>query len=40
VINDDKMLVWRSLERRSWPGLVIISPSGVPILSLSGEGHR
>ena len=40
VINDDKMLVWRSFERRSWPGLVVLSPTNVPILILSGEGHR
>jgi len=40
VINDDKMLVWRSFERHSWPGLVVLSPNNVPILILSGEGHR
>lgn len=40
VINDDKMLVWRNFERRSWPGLVVLSPNGIPILILSGEGHR
>ena len=40
VINDDKMLVWRNFERRSWPGLVVLSPDMIPILILSGEGHR
>ena len=40
VINDDKMIVWRNFERKSWPGLVVLSPRGVPILILSGEGHR
>ena len=40
VINDDKMQVWRNFERRSWPSLVIVSPRGVPIFMLSGEGHR
>ena len=40
VINDDKMIVWRNFERRSWPGLVVLSPRSVPILILSGEGHR
>lgn len=40
VINDDKMLVWRNFERKSWPGLLILNPKGVPILILSGEGHR
>lgn len=40
VINDDKMIVWRNMERRSWPSLMIINPKGVPILILSGEGHK
>lgn len=39
VINDDKMMVWRNFERRSWPGLVIVSPRAVPIFILNGEGH-
>ena len=40
VINDDKMIVWKNFERRSWPGLVVLSPELIPILILSGEGHR
>jgi len=40
VINDDKMLVWRSFERHSWPSIVILSPKMVPIFVLTGEGHR
>jgi thiol-disulfide isomerase/thioredoxin len=40
VINDDKMIVWRNFERRSWPGIVIVSPRSVPILILNGEGYR
>lgn len=41
VINDDKMITWRNYERRSWPSLVLISPrSQIPILILTGEGHR
>lgn len=40
VINDDKMLIWRNFERRSWPSLIICNPRGVPVLILSGEGHR
>lgn len=40
VINDDKMLVWKSLERRSWPSIVIVAPTGAPLMFLSGEGHR
>ena len=41
VINDDKMLVWRGYERRSWPSFVIVSPkSQIPIFFCQGEGHR
>jgi thiol-disulfide isomerase/thioredoxin len=40
VINDDKMMVWKQFERRSWPSIVIMSPDLIPILILSGEGHR
>lgn len=40
VINDDKMLVWRGFERRSWPGMILVSPRGVPILIINGEGYR
>lgn len=40
VINDDRMLVWRSMERKSWPSIMIISPKGVPILIINGEGYR
>ena len=41
VINDDRMVVWRNYERRSWPSIVIVSPkSQIPILILTGEGHR
>ena len=40
VINDDKMLVWRNFERKSWPSLMVLNPKGVPVLILSGEGHK
>jgi thiol-disulfide isomerase/thioredoxin len=40
VINDDKMICWKNFERRSWPGLIVVSPRGVPILILNGEGYR
>jgi thiol-disulfide isomerase/thioredoxin len=40
VINDDKMIVWKNFERRSWPGLIVVSPRQVPILILNGEGYR
>lgn len=34
------MIFWDQLERRSWPSIAIISPDGVPVLFLSGEGHK
>jgi hypothetical protein len=34
------MLVWKNFERKSWPSLLILNPKGVPILILSGEGHK
>ena len=40
VINDDKMIVWKNFERRSWPGMILVSPRGVPILIINGEGYR
>jgi hypothetical protein len=40
VINDDKMLVWKSFERHSWPSLIVLSPKNIPIFVLTGEGHR
>lgn len=40
VLNDDKMIVWKTFERRSWPGLCLVSPDRVPIFSVTGEGNR
>jgi hypothetical protein len=41
VINDDRMMVWKNYERRSWPSQVIVSPkTQVPILIIHGEGMR
>jgi hypothetical protein len=40
VINDDKMVVWRNFERKSWPGMILVSPRGAPILIINGEGYR
>ena len=41
VVNDDRMIVWKNFERRTWPGLLLISPvSQIPIFSTTGEGHR
>jgi hypothetical protein len=41
VINDDRMIVWRGCERRSWPSQIVVSPkTQIPILILHGEGQR
>lgn len=40
VINDEEMIFWDTLERRSWPSIAILSPEGCPLLFMSGEGHR
>jgi hypothetical protein len=40
-VNDEKMQIWKSFERRSWPSQVVVSPkSQMPILILHGEGMR
>ncbi|XP_071502157.1 NHL repeat-containing protein 2-like [Diadema antillarum] len=40
VINDHDAVMWNDLEIQCWPTLMIISPSGEPIISIIGEGHR
>lgn len=40
VINDEEMIFWDNMERRSWPSIAILSPEGCPIMFLSGEGHK
>jgi len=41
VINDDKMIVWKNFERRSWPSQVLVSPkTQIPILIVNGENQR
>lgn len=40
VINDEEMIFWDALERRSWPNIAILSPDGCPLLFLGGEGHK
>jgi hypothetical protein len=34
------MIVWRNFERKSWPGLIVLSPWAIPILIINGEGYR
>lgn len=40
VVNDAEMLLWRHLGVRSWPTLVVLSPSGKLLLAFEGEGNK
>lgn len=39
IVNDPTMSLWRNIGVRCWPTLVVLSPSGAPLLMLMGEGH-
>ncbi|XP_023336064.1 NHL repeat-containing protein 2 isoform X2 [Eurytemora carolleeae] len=39
VCNDKSLQLWKSLGVTCWPTLLILSPTGVPIQVLMGEGH-
>lgn len=39
IVNDSKSALWRALSIRCWPSLLVLSPSGLPMLLLMGEGH-
>uniref|UniRef100_A0A6P4E9E7 NHL repeat-containing protein 2 isoform X2 n=1 Tax=Drosophila rhopaloa TaxID=1041015 RepID=A0A6P4E9E7_DRORH len=39
VVNDSRSTMWRTLGIRCWPSLLILSPTGIPMLLLMGEGH-
>lgn len=39
IVNDPTMSLWRSIGVRCWPTLIVIAPSGAPLLMLMGEGH-
>lgn len=39
IVNDTGMHMWRMLGIRCWPTLIILSPTGDPILMIMGEGH-
>lgn len=41
VVNDERMILWKQFERKSWPSQILVSPkSQMPVLSLHGEGNR
>ncbi|XP_014102667.2 NHL repeat-containing protein 2 [Bactrocera oleae] len=39
IVNDAHMTLWRAIGIRCWPSLLVLSPSGAPMLLLMGEGH-
>ncbi|XP_053958014.1 NHL repeat-containing protein 2 [Anastrepha ludens] len=39
IVNDARMTLWRAIGIRCWPSLLVLSPSGAPMLLLMGEGH-
>ena len=39
VVNDAKMTIWNRFGVNSWPTLVLIDARGIPVDSISGEGH-
>ncbi|EDW02788.1 NHL repeat-containing protein 2 [Drosophila grimshawi] len=39
IVNDSKTSLWQALSIRCWPSLLVLSPSGLPMLLLMGEGH-
>ncbi|KAH8272168.1 hypothetical protein KR018_005673 [Drosophila ironensis] len=39
IVNDFKSALWQGLGIRCWPTLIVLCPTGVPLLLLMGEGH-
>ena len=39
IVNDPRMSLWHSIGVRCWPTLMVLAPSGAPLLMLMGEGH-
>ncbi|XP_017476060.1 PREDICTED: NHL repeat-containing protein 2 [Rhagoletis zephyria] len=39
IVNDARMTLWRAIGIRCWPSLLVLNPSGAPMLLLMGEGH-
>ncbi|XP_013102085.1 NHL repeat-containing protein 2 [Stomoxys calcitrans] len=39
IVNDPTMSLWRSIGVRCWPTLIVLAPTGAPMLMLMGEGH-
>lgn len=39
IVNDFGSTLWKSLSIRCWPTLIVLSPTGLPLLLLMGEGN-
>ncbi|XP_068139837.1 NHL repeat-containing protein 2 [Drosophila tropicalis] len=39
IVNDSHSELWHALGIRCWPSILLLSPNGVPMLLLMGEGH-
>uniref|UniRef100_A0A1A9Z455 Thioredoxin domain-containing protein n=1 Tax=Glossina pallidipes TaxID=7398 RepID=A0A1A9Z455_GLOPL len=39
IVNDERMSLWRCIGVKCWPTLLLLGPSGAPLLMLMGEGH-
>ncbi|XP_034134302.1 NHL repeat-containing protein 2 isoform X1 [Drosophila guanche] len=39
IVNDSRSALWRALGIRCWPSIMVLSPTGLPMLLLMGEGH-
>ncbi|KPU75339.1 uncharacterized protein Dana_GF16360, isoform G [Drosophila ananassae] len=39
IVNDFGSTLWQSLSIRCWPTLIVLSPAGLPLLLLMGEGN-
>jgi len=40
VVVDDDFAIWNLYHARGWPHLVVVSPDGLVLASMGGEGHR
>lgn len=40
IVNDSHSQLWNSLHIKCWPTLLVLTPTGEPLLLLMGEGHR
>ncbi|XP_016953346.1 NHL repeat-containing protein 2 [Drosophila biarmipes] len=39
IVNDSRSIMWSTIGIRCWPSLLVLSPTGTPMLLLMGEGH-